>query len=137
MRKHAMKRMAFPDGEVADLNHRLEKNLPIYTIRVSEEGGKYTIGDIVKTNLTPSALVVDTIVKIDNLGEYPFESELTDEQRQEISLYDPPYDVIRMVSIVPSRSSLQRGFFSNDRLLASTLSGAILGKTRLILFDPS
>jgi hypothetical protein len=104
MKVHAMKKMTFPEDEVSSVNSRLQENRAVYTTRVSEESEKYIRGDIVQTNLTPSSLIVEKIVRLNSLKEHPFLDQLTNDQQREIAMYEPPYDLIRLVSIVPPQS---------------------------------
>lgn len=79
-----------------DLRKRIKSDLPIYTIRVLAEARKYHIGDVVSTNIVLSALIVKDIKIINSLSEHPFLDELPKECKEEIALYNPPYEIIKL-----------------------------------------
>jgi hypothetical protein len=92
--------MIFPENEITRLQIRLDKKSPIYTTRVSKEQGKYDIGNLVKTNISKTLLIVREITTITNINEHPFLNELSLPQKEEIVSYDPPYDVIKLERVI-------------------------------------
>lgn len=95
-----MKYMKFPENEIERLKSRLDRKLSIYTTRVSQEQNEYVVGNLVKTNISPTVLIVIEVSTITNLNEHPFLNELTLPQKEEIVSYDPPYDVIKLERVI-------------------------------------
>lgn len=82
----------FPDSEHKDLKKRLSKGEDIITTRVSDEQGVYERGQkyVAPWGVT---LRVTKVKTFKDISKHPFESELTDEQKKEISKYKC-FDVI-------------------------------------------
>lgn len=95
-----MKEMLFPENELDQLRNRLDKKKPIYTTRVSDEVGRYNKGNLVRTNISPTVLIVKEIIVLNNLFEHPWINELSVSQRREISEYDPPYELIKLERVI-------------------------------------
>ena len=83
-----MKEINFPKNELVSLKSRIRANLPVYTTRISDEVGKYSVGNIVRTNIDSLVLIIREIIRIDNLSEHPFLDELTTEQKKLIILHN-------------------------------------------------
>lgn len=75
----------FPVAELAELRARLQAGKTIFTTRVSSEAGKYQIGQLHDSDL--GLLQVIGLQHFTHLDDHPFLSELTPEQKQEISTY--------------------------------------------------
>lgn len=95
-----MKEMLFPEDELYALRERVKRKNPIYTTRVSDEVGKYFVGNLVRTNISPTVLIVREIITLDSLGEHPWLNELTRAQKEEIAQYDPPYELIKLERVI-------------------------------------
>ena len=81
--KIAMKKISFPGSEI----EKLKKQDRIVTTRVSEDYDKYQLGDIVETSWKDQYKVIGR-KNISCLSQHPYESELTDDQREELSKHD-------------------------------------------------
>ena len=95
-----MKEMTFPKSEVPALRKRIKEREPIYTTRVSDEVNKYHEGNLVRTNISPMLLIIKDILVLNSLSEHPWLDELTSEQKNEISMYDPPYELIKLERVI-------------------------------------
>jgi hypothetical protein len=77
----------FPIDEHDDLLRRIKSNKNIYTTRVSEECGKYKLGDTYGSNLGFDLKVIN-IELFNDLEEHPFLDELTEKQIDELDNFD-------------------------------------------------
>jgi hypothetical protein len=77
----------FPIDEHDDLLRRIKSNKNIYTTRVSEECGKYKLGDAYGSNLGCDLKVVNIEI-FNDLEEHPFLDELTEKQIDELENFD-------------------------------------------------
>ena len=79
---------------------RLIEKKSIWTTRVSEEQGKYSLGNFVKTNINSIMLIITDIKIINSITEHPFLKELSEKQKKEIACFDPPYDLIKLERVI-------------------------------------
>ncbi len=77
--------ISFPESEYNAYKERIDKNLIIYTTRVSLEVNKYKLGCIYDSCF--GSLKVVYFKHFEKLEDHPFYDELTEEQRNEISKY--------------------------------------------------
>jgi hypothetical protein len=91
------KYMSFPVNEIQALQDRLCKRGFIGTTRVSDEFGKYKVGEIVDSDLGP--LKVYEVIRYKNGTKHPYYDELTHEQVNLLSNYnDFEYITLRQVN---------------------------------------
>lgn len=84
--------ITFPKNEWDDIKNRLNQNKIVYTIRVSNEVGKFKVGDIVKTEWGMEVKIL-SVKKIKGGIEelksaYKYFDQLTKEMLQELSEYN-------------------------------------------------
>jgi len=89
----------FPKNEWEDIQKRLEENKPVYTVRVSEEYGKYQEGDLLETEWGTKVKVI-SVKKIDGgieelEKEYRYFKQLSSEIIQELSPFEK-MEIIRL-----------------------------------------
>ena len=90
-------KMLFPESEVESLNSRLEKDLPIYTIRVSTEYKKYKVGETYTSNLKlPIRIIGEEFFT--NISHYPFYDELNKYQIDTLLKYSA-YHMLKLIGV--------------------------------------
>jgi 2'-5' RNA ligase len=84
--------IAFPKEELAALTERLAGGKTIGTTRISDERGKYKVGDVLPSEL--GQLRVRSVISGSDLPEHPYLAELTDEQKT--ILTGQPFDYVEL-----------------------------------------
>lgn len=85
----------FPQEEHEPLMQQFDHFGFAYTTRVSEEVGKYEVGNILETPWGRRVRVSE-IQEHSGIDSHPFLEQLTDKQRESISAYDGKYEVIKL-----------------------------------------
>lgn len=80
-------RIAFPANEHASVEQRLKNNLPVYSIRVDKEQGKYTTGHIYQSNVNKRTVRVIDVKTIKSIKDYRFYEQLTQKQKEFLKKY--------------------------------------------------
>jgi len=87
-----MKIITFPEREWADIKDRFQKGLPVYSIRVSDERGRYDEGEKLMTGWGDMVIVSDRRELSGGLEglkkAYEYFNELNEEMIDELSGYD-------------------------------------------------
>ena len=92
-----IKSISFPEDEIESIKSYLKNNKSVYTTRVSNEYGKYRVGDIVKTSWN-EYLNVFEIKEFADITSHPFYSELTDDQ----ILLLKQYNKFQLIKLIPA-----------------------------------
>jgi len=69
----------FPKDEILDLTKRLRQGMPIYTLRVDREQGKYKSGQLVNVDFWEGPLKIFYLKTIEDVKQYKFYNEMEDE----------------------------------------------------------